>query len=276
MKRILAIILAGLMLLSLAACGGKDEGVTKVGLLTLQGQNEEYNNHVAIAHSNGMDGFEHCFYNNLSTALMDLKNGNIALINSEKSMAEYVVARNPEFELISSDDEKSLGLFEVHFSMMTMDSNKEVYDILNNAIKDMKADGTLDSLIANELKAYIESDPEAKDLPKFDGARTIKIGVTGDVPPMDFVASNGKAAGFNIALLTEIANRAQVNFELVQIESGSRPMALSSGKVDAVFWTKGVYCLECKELRTEDVQGTLVTESYFADAPAAIKLKSDK
>ncbi|MBQ5660201.1 MAG: transporter substrate-binding domain-containing protein [Lachnospiraceae bacterium] len=63
----------------------------------------------------------------------------------------------------------------------------------------------------NELKAYINSDPEAKDLPYFEGARTIKIGVTGDLPPMDFVAANGKAAGFNIALLTEIANRAQVN-----------------------------------------------------------------
>ena len=37
--------------------------------------------------------------------------------------------------------------------MMTMDTNKEVYDILNNAIVEMKADGTLDSLIENELKA---------------------------------------------------------------------------------------------------------------------------
>ena len=86
--------------------------------------------------------------------------------------------------------------------MMTMDTNKEVYAILNNAIVEMKADGTLDSLIENELKAYIESDPLAKDLPHFDGARTIKIGVTGDLPPMNFVAANGKAAGFNIALLT--------------------------------------------------------------------------
>ena len=30
MKRFLAIILAGLMLLSLAACGGKDENVVKI------------------------------------------------------------------------------------------------------------------------------------------------------------------------------------------------------------------------------------------------------
>jgi ABC-type amino acid transport substrate-binding protein len=140
----------------------------------------------------------------------------------------------------------------------------------------MKADGTLDRLIENELKAYIESDPVAKDLPHFDGAKTIKVGVTGDMPPMDFVASNGKAAGFNIALLTEIANRAQVNIELVQIETGSRAMALSSGKVDAVFWTKSVTCVECNETFVEEIAGTLVTESYFSDASVVVMVKSDK
>ena len=160
--------------------------------------------------------------------------------------------------------------------MMTMDTNKEVYDILNNAIVEMKADGTLDSLIENELKACIESDPLAKDLPHFDGARTIKIGVTGDLPPMDFVAANGKAAGFNIALLTEIANRAQVNFELVQIETGARAMALSSGKVDAVFWTRSVTCKECNKTFAENIEGTLITESYFVEQQAFVIPKSDK
>ena len=160
--------------------------------------------------------------------------------------------------------------------MMTMDTNKEVYDILNNAIVEMKADGTLDSLIENELKAYIESDPVAKDLPHFDGAQTIKIGVTGDLPPMDFVAANGKAAGFNIALLTEIANRAQVNFELVQIETDARAMALSSGKVDAVFWTRSSTCTKCGATSVNGVEGILATESYFTDYSASLKLKSDK
>ena len=141
---------------------------------------------------------------------------------------------------------------------------------------EMKADGTLDSLIQNELKAYINSDPVAKDLPKFEGAQTIKVGVTGDIPPMDLVASNGKAAGFNIALLTEIANRAQVNFELVQIESSARPISLSSGKVDAVFWTKGVTCPVCGATGAEKIEGTLVTESYFSDYAALIKLKDNK
>lgn len=149
-------------------------------------------------------------------------------------------------------------------------NDSDGYDAFNNAIIAMKADGTLDSLIENDLKAYIESDPEPKDLPVFEGAKTVKVGVTGDLPPMDFVAANGKAAGFNVALLTEIANRTQVNFELVQIETGARPMALSSGKVDVVFWTRSLTCAQCSETFYEEIPGTMATESYFFDASSVV------
>ena len=272
MKRFLAIILAGLMLLSLAACGGKDDGKTKIGVLQT-GQMEGFQANEAHREHRQSETTvkrEYIPYSNLSAALMDLESGRIDEIGIEKCTADYVIAHNDNIE--SYEDSKEMTVF----SMMTLDTNKEVYDILNNAIKEMKADGTLDNLIENELKAYIESDPVAKELPHFDGARTIKIGVTGDVPPMDFVAANGKAAGFNIALLTEIANRAQVNFELVQIETASRPMALSSNKVDAVFWTKGTECPICGAEDAEKVEGTLVTESYYSDYFVKIKLKSDK
>ena len=269
MKRFLAIILAGLMLLSLAACGGKGD-VAKHGVLEGRGMDslgsDAHGKHMNFSAAT----IEIINYSNLSAALMDLESGKIISVGIEESVADYIVARNEK--VVASKSNHTMA----HFSMMTMDANQEVYDILNNAIKDMKADGTLDSLIENELKAYINSDPEAKDLPKFDGARTIKVGVTGDLPPMDYVAANGKAAGFNIALLTEIANRAQVNFELVQIETASRPMALSSGKVDAVFWTKSMKCTVCGAEGAEKVEGTLVTESYFSDYAATIKLKDNK
>ena len=268
MKRILAIILAGLMLLSLAACGGKD-GKEVGGILGDNGFSATTLKHDNEKHPNLKNNAESKYYSNISAAIMDLKSGNIGVLGCEKTTAEYIVSHNDGFEFKSIDR-------LTNFSMMTMASNKEVYDIINNAIVEMKADGTLDSLIENELKAYIESDPVAKDLPHFDDAKTIKVGVTGDVPPMDFVAANGKAAGFNIALLTEIANRAQVNFELVQIETGARAMALSSGKVDAVFWTKSITCTECNETWGEEIQGTLVTESYFSDNIAVVTPKSDK
>ena len=269
-KKLLAVLLAGLMLLSLAACGGKDENVIKMGVLEATGMEGlhtgTHDEHMRM----GADDTTECInYNNLSTALMDLESGKINSIALEECTAQYIAAHNDNVNVVEYNQ-------TTNFSMLTLDTNKEVYDILNNAIVEMKADGTLDSLIQNELKAYINSDPVAKDLPHFDGAKTIKVGVTGDVPPMDFVASNGKAAGFNIALLAEIANRAQVNIELVQIETGARAISLSSGKVDAVFWTKSVTCTVCGAEATEKIDGTLVTESYFSDYAARIELKDKK
>ena len=272
-KKVLAVLMAGLMLLSLAACGGKNENVLKFCMLEVGMQDglksDAHVEHLRLDEQNDI-AIEYVNCNNLSSALMDLESGKVDSICLEKSTADYVTAHNDKF--VAFYDEKTM----TNFSMMTLDSNTEVYISLNNAIKEMKADGTLDSLIENELNAYINSNPEAKELPKFDGAKTIKIGVTGDLPPMDFVAANGKAAGFNIALLTEIANRAQINIELVQIETGSRPMALSSGKVDAVFWSKSITCTVCNSTATEKIDGTLLTEHYFSDYVAGVNLKSDK
>lgn len=273
-KKLLAVLLAGLMLLSLAACGGKDENVVKIGTLSkVQMDISHTAEHAAQINEENKGSadvtVEYVEYSNLSAALMDLESGKINVLTSEKCTADYIAARNDKVTIASTGS-------MTDFFMMTMENNKEVYDILNNAIKEMKADGTLDSLIENELKAYIESDPEPKELPHFDGAKTIKIGVTGDVPPMDFVAANGNAAGFNIALLTEIANRAQVNFELVQIDTGARAMALSSGKADAVFWSKSYTCTVCNTSAPEKIDGIILTESYFSDYVTSILLKSEK
>ena len=274
MKRFLAIILAGLMLLSLAACGAKeDETSNTYARLTAYVNGEKIINHIIKEHPEipSNTSTKPLQYDSLNSALMGLKSGKAAGLLVDNMTGKYIAAHNSEFAY-----SEAKAAHKIDYLMMTMDTKKEVYDILNNAIKDMKADGTLDALIENELKAYIESDPVAKDLPHFDGAKTIKIGVTGDLPPMDFVASNGKAAGFNIALLTEIANRAQVNFELVQIETGARAISLSSGNVDAIFWTSNYVCPTCGEVWSEEVEGTIVTESYFSSEFGSITLKSDK
>jgi hypothetical protein len=75
-------------------------------------------------------------------------------------------------------------------------------------------------------------------MPVIDGAETIKVAVTGALPPMDYVAADGTPAGFNTALLAEISQRIGKNIELVVVDSVGRAAALASGTVDAVFWTR--------------------------------------
>lgn len=71
---------------------------------------------------------------------------------------------------------------------------------------------------------------------KFDDAKTINVAVTGDMPPLDYIGEDGRAAGFNTAILSEIGHRLKVNINLVNIETGARAIALKSGRADVVFW----------------------------------------
>ena len=48
--------------------------------------------------------------------------------------------------------------------------------------------------------------------------------------------ADGTPAGFNTALLAEIAKRLGKNIEIVDIDSGARAVALTSNKIDVIFW----------------------------------------
>ena len=79
MKRILAILMAGLMLLSLAACGGKNENVLKFCMLEV-GMQDGLKSDAHVEHVMKLDeqndiAIEYVNYNNLSSALMDLESG---------------------------------------------------------------------------------------------------------------------------------------------------------------------------------------------------------
>ena len=118
------------------------------------------------------------------------------------------------------------------FTFLLMEDRITLRDEFNRALADMKADGTLDALKDSIM------DLNKVEITKIDNAETIRIGVTGDLPPIDYVDEAGVPAGFNTAVLAEISKRIGKNIELVSIESGARSLALSQGIVDVVFWSR--------------------------------------
>ena len=85
------------------------------------------------------------------------------------------------------------------------------------------------------------------------------VGVTGDLPPLDYVAADGVPAGFNVALMNAISDKMGAAFTFVQVEADARLSALSSGKIDVIFWYGNVqgYTSERDEL--------LITDEYYED-----------
>ncbi|MBR1486213.1 MAG: transporter substrate-binding domain-containing protein [Synergistaceae bacterium] len=70
----------------------------------------------------------------------------------------------------------------------------------------------------------------------FKDAPAIRVAVTGDLPPVDFVAEDGLPAGYSTAVLAEIGKRLHLNIKLVQVNAGARTAALVSERVEVVFW----------------------------------------
>ncbi len=194
--------------------------------------------------------YEVVYYDTLDALVMALEVGDIYSITIYSTTADYLCANNDQlFQPVSVIDPNDTdnaffkqmfsGVLSNDFAFMMLKGNEALRDEFNAAIAEIKADGTLDRLVADHIDAAIAGkDIAPVEMPKIDGAQTVKVAITGALPPMDYIAPDGTPAGFNTALLAEIGNRIGKNIELVQVDSLGRAAALASGTVDAAFWTR--------------------------------------
>ena len=195
-----------------------------------------------------IDRVEAVEFDSLNSMVMSLNAGDIDGMIVYFTVGSYLCRQNENLTswLEYSEMEKVYGeemtniknrfildqILGTDFSFLMMEDRLALRDEFNQALADMKADGTLDALKASIM------DLNKVEIANIDGAETIRVGVTGDLPPIDYVDEAGVPAGFNTAVLAEISKRIGKNIELVSIESGARSLALSQGIVDVVFWSR--------------------------------------
>ena len=290
MKKLWAVLLAMIVLLSCAGCGQdkpaappeqKQEQADKVGALMPIGLDEEgYKRWTESIspYENDPTGYTApyvvprtvIFFDNLASMVTALKNKQIDRFAATKTVGNYIVARNDDLKLIDDNFRPILG-----YSMAMLESSSKQIDEINAAIQSMREDGTLEKLIKENIADLSGGEPTAKPMPVIEGAPTIKVAVTGDMPAMDVVLANGTPAGFNVAFLTELGKRINKNFELIDIDSGARSAALSSGQVDALFWVIGTYDQDGKALPypLDDMKGVAISTPYLMDSRVGVAHK---
>ncbi|MBO6093021.1 MAG: transporter substrate-binding domain-containing protein, partial [Oscillospiraceae bacterium] len=186
------------------------------------------------------------FYDSLNAMLMALEVGDITSAEAPVCVAEYLCAHNDRlmlkgiYDLSGADDFTKQVAYRlgVGYAFLTTEDKTDLRDELDAALTEMKEDGTLDALVQTYITDAVSGEPEPVEFTKTDG-ETVKVAITGALPPMDFVAADGTPAGFNTAILAELGKRMNKNFELVVVDSVGRATALASGQVDLVFWTNG-------------------------------------
>ena len=201
---------------------------------------------------------------------MGLKSDNVQKVSVYKCVADYMTAKNPQMEVIPANNSVKL-VDNFAFAMRAEDT--ELKKSVDAAVVAMRQDGTLDNLIKTYITNFNPNEePPAVDIETFDGADALKIGVTGDLPALDFVSADGKASGFNTALLAELGKRLQKNIEVIDIDSAARASALSAGTIDISFWAI-IPTNEDMPVDIDKPQGVELSEPYFQDEIVHITLK---
>lgn len=193
------------------------------------------------------------FFGSLTEMLLALDSGLIDGACMPEFTGKYLLARNADlragmFEFSNVKEKYYLGFY----------NNDALRDQVNEALAAMKEDGTLYALREAYMSDLAE-DPVPVTFEAFDGAPTIRVAVTGDLPPMDYTAEDGSPAGFNTALLSELGKRMKVNIEITCIESSVRTLALTSGTVDVIFW----YLYGENYVVTDREDGIQLSDPYY-------------
>ena len=246
-KVLLSCMMAGALF---TGCGGSSGGSggdkpaseapsVKLGMITHLNATEQKMDEILanITEKTGVNVSRYAvtYYENLSLMNMGIQSGSVDQVSLYKSVADYVIANNDKFALVT--DDPTLKTLSDSFCFAVRKDDTALKNELDRVIGEMKADGSLDKLVNEYITAVDKGQaPPKVDIPMIDGADIIKVGVTGDLPPLDYVNAEGQPAGFNTALLAEIGKRLGTNIEIIDIDSGARATALTAKNIDVIFW----------------------------------------
>lgn len=216
----------------------------KVGLLSkLNVSQEEFNKFSREQRESGRGSLfnligenpeiSYVYYDSLMSLIMALNAGEVNEIFLPEDVAEYVLNINSSYKV-----SRILRGPQMYLSFgFRKDDDPALRRKFNEALLSMQADGTLAILQVKYIADPGIDEPDPVEFGHYDNVdEKIRVAVTGDMPPIDFVNPAGVPAGFNTAVLAEIGKRLKINIELVNIDSGARAAALASGRVDLVFW----------------------------------------
>ncbi len=208
------------------------------------------------------------FYDSLMSMLMALRARHIDEFVLPEPVVMYLLANNPnDYEI-----QFSLNMMPSTISFGFKAGNTALKKDFDEAIKAMKKDGTLMTLQEKFITNVGANDPEEVKFTEFKDSKPIKVAVTGDLPPIDFIASDGRPTGYNTAILAEIGKRLKRNIRVISVDSGGRSAALASERADVVFWYRNTEGIQTpkklkKNLKSVMVdspaKGVILSEPYY-------------
>lgn len=219
----------------------------------------------SIANAIGGKPKEVQYFNRFSDCVLALKSGKADAVLSPAFIADYYMKRNSDLKTVAKE------LVKVNVVMGVRSEDVQLKDDLDKAIATLQENGFLKKLEDEQVTNLpVGNEPIAKSVPEIPGAKKIYVAVCGDYVPLDYIAANGRPAGYNVSLMNEIGRLLNINFEFVSIETQARFAALSSKKIDLIFCniegnTPGLQALKDKSW--------IATKPYFTSEVGGFLVK---
>ena len=257
MTRVLALGLATMMLLALAACGGKD----KVGDLTYAVEKGSAGEEIAVE-----KGYKYNAVASQADTLLEVNSGTSDAAIIDLLMAGAMIGEGTSYPDLTyterlTEEEYGIGCRK----------GSDLTDYINEVLCEAYADGTIAALadqygIAQdavlEQPAPSGFTPAAGgDVAYIQGKGTLVVGVT-DFAPMDYKNDAGQWIGFDADLAKAVAEKLGVKCEFVEIDWDNKLMELDGKTIDVVW--NGMTL-------TDEVTNTMnCTNAYCANAQVVV------
>lgn len=250
-NKLIALGLIGAMALSLCACGSKVPENTVFSADDLPGKTigvQLGTTGDIYASDYEEEGSTIERYNKGNDAVLALKQGKIDCVIIDSQPAQAFVSKNDDLTIL--DEEFAVEDYAVCISK----DNKELTEKFNDALAELKADGTLDQIVAN----YIGDDtkgtcpyvtPEGTEYPN----GTLTMATNAAFEPYEFYANN-ELVGIDADMAKAICDKLGYDLKIEDMEFDSIITAVQSGKAD--FGAAGMTVTE------DRLQNIDFTDSY--------------
>ncbi len=231
MKKIISLALLLTLVLALCACGASGKVVASVNDLPgaiIGVQQGTTGATLAESYENPEEGVEASKverYSKGADAVQALVQGKIDCVIIDEQPAKAFVAENPGLKILSDP-------FAVEeYAIAIAKSNTDLLAKINQALGELKADGTLDKIAANFMGGDTQGTFKyTSTLTEYPNG-TLTMGTNAAFPPYEYY-ENEKIAGYDVDMATAIADKLGMKLDIEDMEFDSIIAAVTSGKID--------------------------------------------
>lgn len=164
-------------------------------------------------------------YNKMADAVQALKQNKIDCVIIDEQPALTVAKDNSDLKILEEE------FVSEEYAICIAKENDELTDKINSALEELKADGTIKSIISNYIGEEKGKHPyKTPEGTKYSGKKLVAA-TNATFPPYEYY-ENEKVTGIDIDIITAIGDRLGMKVEIADMEFDAIINSVSSGKAD--------------------------------------------